>query len=282
MADVNQTLDAGAIAEVAQLVRKTAQPITTEEVHAVIIPRDCELKSLAEFQYPDGRPPSRIKTTVALRDADSFLKYLGVFRDIHTRVFADPKALSFLAVIDYHQPRNESTELVVPEFLSHRATLALEKDERWNIWTGKNEKVFSQTEFAEFIEDNNADIFEPSAACMLEIARDLHAHTEVNFDSKVKPSNGQVQLRYNEVVTAGVGPAGAVEVPEVFKIQIPVFFGEGLVSIQCRLRYRITGGKLTFHYKMYRQSDILMEAFEKTVKSIGGALQADILLGNPS
>ncbi len=44
----------------------------------------------------------------------------------------------------------------------------------------------------------------------------------------------------------------------------------------------IQGGKLTFHYKMYRQSEILQDAFQKAVKSIGESLQADILLGNPS
>lgn len=271
-------LDSGAIREVTALVAKTAQPITTEAVHAVIVPRDCDLKSLAEFQFPDGRPATRVKATVALRDGDSFIKYLKTFRTSLTRIFAEPKTLLFLAVLDYH---GEAAEPSV-EFLSHRVTFAMEKDERWNIWAGKNENPFTQTEFAEFIEDNAADIFDPSAANMLEIARDLQAHTEVNFASKVKLTNGQVQLSYQETVTAGVGPAGTVEIPEVFKIQIPVFYGEGVVAITCRLRYRISGGKLSFHYKMYRQSETLQVAFDKAVKSISESLGADILMGTPS
>ncbi len=276
--DAGNTIESGAIREVKELVQKIAQPITTETVHGIVVPKDCELKSLVELQYPDGRLPSRVKATVALRDGDSFIKYLKTFRTSLTRIFAEPKTLAFLAVLDYH---GESASPSV-EFMSHRATFAMEKDERWNIWAGRNEKPFTQTEFAEFIEDNAADIFDPSAANMLEIARDLQAHTEVNFDSKVKLTNGQVQFKYQETVTAGVGPAGTVEIPEVFKIQIPVFYGEGVVAITCRLRYRIQGGKLTFHYKMYRQGETLQIAFDKAVKSISESLGADVLMGNPS
>ncbi len=48
------------------------------------------------------------------------------------------------------------------------------------------------------------------------------------------------------------------------------------------MRYRIQGGKLTFHYKMYRQGETLQIAFDKAVKSISESLGADVLMGNPS
>jgi uncharacterized protein YfdQ (DUF2303 family) len=271
-----QGIDGGAVREVAALVRKIGQPVTSESVHAVIVPNDAKLESLFNFQFPDGRRPERIKGVVALRNAVSFIRYVEAFRDDRTRIFAEPKTLTFQAILDYH---GASSERAV-EFLSHRATFGMEKDERFVLWASKSEKPFNQVEFAEFVEDNAADIHDPSAAHMLEVARDLHATSEFNFDSKVKLTNGQVQIKYTESIQAGVG-TGNLEIPETFTIRVPVFYGEELVSIRARLRYRVQGGKLSFHFKLYRQADILSEAFDKAVAAIGESLKADVLLGGP-
>ena len=274
MADVN--IDRTALAAAVALGQAIGQPVTTETVHFAVIPQGTEVKSLKDLQYPHGLRPDRIIGSVTMRDAVSFRRYVEAFRDDRTRIFAEPKELAFLAVLDYHGAGERA-----PEFLSHRVTFKLETEERWNIWASKNEKPFTQTEFAEFIEDNAADISDPSAAHMLEVARDLQATTEANFDSKVKLTNGQVQLKYTETINATVG-AGNLEIPETFKISVPVFYGEQKVSITARLRYRLAQGKLSFYYKLYRQNETLQTAFNAAVASIGEALKADILLGKPA
>ena len=269
-------LDGAAIKAVAAIVKANATPVTTEAIHGLIVPKDCDLKSLKEFQYPDGIRPSRIIGTVNLRDAVSFCRYYSAFADDRSRIFAEPAYQSFLAILDYHGAGERT-----PEFLSHRAAFQMVLDERWKVWAGKSEKQFSQSDFAEFIEDNNADILEPSGATMLEVARDLKASMGANFESKVTPKNGQIQMRYTEQIDGKVG-TGAMEVPEFFKLSIPVYYNEEPITISARLRYRIQGGSLTFHYKLYRQVEILNAAFDKAATSISDTLKVDILRGSPA
>ena len=152
---------------------------------------------------------------------------------------------------------------------------------KWSIrkiWSSLNEKPVPQTEFAEFIEDNRSDIIDPVSAVMLEIARDLQAHSEVNFASKVNLRNGAAVLSYDEQIKASV-TTGQIEVPETFKIGIPVFFGEHPVEISARLRFRITDGKLKFQYKLYRPAEIIAQAFEFARCDIEKATTLEVLLG---
>lgn len=277
MADVNGTpLDGAAIKAVAQIVKANATPITTETIHGIIVPKDCDLRSLKDLQYPDGIRPSRIIGTVSLRDAVSFIKYYQAFADDRSRIFGEPANQSFLAILDYHGAGERQ-----PEFLSHRAAFQMVLDDRWKTWSSKSEKQFAQSDFADFIEDNNADILEPSGAHMLEVARDLKASMGANFESKVTPKNGQIHMRYTEQIDGKVG-TGGLEVPEFFKLSIPVFYGEEPITISARLRYRIQQGSLTFHYKLYRQTEILNAAFDKAAASISEALKVDILRGSPA
>jgi uncharacterized protein YfdQ (DUF2303 family) len=283
MAENNgSALDVGAVREVARLAQKAIAVVEKETVHYAVVPNDCNVKSLAEFQYPHGVPPERIRAQVKLSDAASFAEYVKKFWNPHaTVVFAQPERFSFLAVVDYHQSADEANE-EYPSFCDHKATFQMAQDERWKIWIGQDNKPMAQADFAEFVEDNMADIFQPPAADMLEIARDLKAKIDVNFGSSVRSQSGQVQLKYEETVKAGVGPAGIIEVPEDFSIQIPVFYGEQPVVIKARLRFRINQGKLSFHYKLNRPNEVQMKAFETAVLGLQQTLGANILLGSPS
>jgi uncharacterized protein YfdQ (DUF2303 family) len=297
--------NAAFLTEAVSLGQKLGKPITdATEIPFAIVPNDSRMVSLLNEKYPYGLPkrkPEHIKAAVGLTDADSFCKYIKLYQDSRTRVFADPKAMSFRAVLDYHcandapkalpaaEPEtagatwvtSEATYTVAgAEFLDHQATLILRTSEQWNLWMAKNEKEIQQAEFAEFIEDNFRDISTPSPATMLEVARDLTATVEMNFASKVTPKSGAVKFAYQEVVTAGVGQAGDMEIPDAFTILIPVFFGEKPVSIEARLRFRVNGGKLRFIYKLYRPAELLSDAFKLAASAIGENLGLDVLLGS--
>ncbi len=273
----NVNIDESALTAAVEIGKVLGGTNREEPIHFVVAQKDYQLLSLKDFQFPGGMRPERIKNNVALRSVGSFLNYVTAFRDDRTRVFADPGLMSFTAIIDYHGVGDERQV----EFLCHRALFQIETEARWKIWFGKNEKPFTQNEFAEFIEDNDADIHDPSAAHMLEVARDLHASTEATFDSKVKLSNGQVQMKYTETMTGSVGTS-ALEIPEIFTIRVPVFYGGDPVNIKVRLRYRINGGKLTFFYKMFRSHEILQEAFQDAASSIAETLECQVLFGSVS
>lgn len=272
MADaVNLTQDA--LKEAVSLGQQIGQPIITEAIHYAIVPNGSKVESLIGLQYPHGKLSDHITQKVSLRDGKSFMKYVEDFRSAETRVFAEPKAAAFTAVVDYHNAIDSG-----PDFCAHRAEFIMSLDDRWKVWAGSDQKPFSQEAFAEFIEDNVLDIVRPDGATMIEIARELVAKSDMNFASKVTPQNGQVQFSYTETIAANV-KGGTMDVPESFTIRIPIFFGEVPIEVGARLRFRITNQKLSFFYKLNQPQQKVDEAFKKSVDEISSGLGTVILLG---
>lgn len=254
--------------------QKIGQPIGTEAVHFAVIPTGTQLVSLASYQFPHGMPPERIAAAPAFQDAGSFCVYVNSYKDARTRIFADAQKNSFTAVLDYH-----GTGEAKPEFLSHKATLSLKFSEEWALWFGYHDKLIPQATFAEFLEDNRADIIRPDSATMLEIAKELQANSEVNFQSKINTVNGSAVLKFEETINAKVG-TGQIQCPEIFAIKIPVFYGEDPVEISARLRFRISDSKLKFQYKLYRPAETIALAFDAARGRIKAGTDIEVLLGS--
>lgn len=267
--------DQKSIEAIRDLARQAVEPQTGEAVHYAIIPGDCKVVSLKEQQFPNGLRPDRITAGLKFDDQMSFCSYVNTFKDHRTRLLASVSSCSFLALIDYHGIGDEARI----EFVSHRASLQLRTSEEWNLWMSHHDKLVPQAEFAEFLEDNRADITTPDSATLLEIAKDLQAHTDVNFQSKMNSANGSVTLQYEEQVKATVA-TGRIEMPENFAIHIPVFFGEAAIDIPARLRFRISEGKLKFQYKLYRPAELKQHAFDLTRGEINTSTTLEVLLGS--
>lgn len=293
MAASEVNLNAAALKEAVELGQKLGVAIADGlEIPYAIVPSGCTVQSLIAQKYPHGLParkPEYIKTTAHLKDADSFCRYTSLFSDARTRLFADPLSFCFRAVLDYHSaPQRMLTDgrdtaspsIGQAEMMAHSASFMMKSSAQWDIWIAKNEKEIPQAEFAEFIEDNYRDIREPSPAIMLEVARDLTAKVDVNFNSKVTPRNGSTQIAYQEIVQAGIGESGKIEVPERFSICIPVFYGEKPVLIEARLRFRINGGKLKFQFKLYRPTEVQSDAFNLAAVAISQNLSMEIFMGS--
>ena len=265
--------DSEMILAVRDLSRESMQPQTGEKVHYALVPEGSKLVSLKDQQYPHGLPPERIVATVAMQDAASLCSYVNSFKDHRTRLFGSVSAMAFLAVLDYHP-----ADAGAPQFLSHRAAFPLKHSEEWLLWHGKHDKLIPQFDFAEFLEDNRSDIVKPDSATMLEVAKDLQTHSEVNFASKINSQNGAATLQYDEQIKASVS-TGHIVVPESFTIRIPVFFGEQPIDITARLRFRVSAGKLNFQFKLYRPAEVIAKAFESVRQEIAAATELEVLLG---
>lgn len=243
-----------------------------------IVPNESQVVSLEKFLHNDyAERPHRKKGTVAVLDASSFIEYYSLFSDEHSRIFADETKSQVLAVLDYHGIGENA-----PRWGQHRVRLDLRHSEEWKTWTGRDGQShkMSQLDFAEFIEDNAPDIREPNAATMLEMARTLQAKTDIDFSSAIRTSNGQVQLKYNEIVKGTYG-SGNVEIPEEFLIAIPVYVGTERAPVRARLRYRITSGKLSIWYDLLRPEEIERKAFVATLSAIKDGLKVVVINGNP-
>lgn len=216
--------------------------------------------------------PRRARAVVGIADVKSFANYVLRFAGAGTVIFgsADERGGGFCAVLDYHQPQAARTAPDTPPlagWAEHRAELKLKVTPEWERWLSRAGKDLAQREFAEFLEDNAADIVvpesdvkAPNSAVMLDVALTLQAKTDVQFSAAQRLQNGQTQLTYNEQITAVAGAEGKMQVPERFYLSLPPFVGAQRYLVGARLRYRVTGGKLTFKYELERPHKVVEAA----------------------
>jgi uncharacterized protein YfdQ (DUF2303 family) len=235
---------------------------------AVVIPDDYHVTHLA----PVDEPLTHIKAAPVFDDAQSFIAYVKTYGAETARIFAEQDRTQITAILDYHQPGQAA-------YGAHKAICVLPHSEQWRAWVGIDGQAVPQAAFAEFIEENALDIYEPASADVLEIARSLQIKQTVEFSSSVNLANGATQLKYVEEQD-GKG-RGNIEVPQKIKLGLPVFFGGDLVEVWAFLRTRIKDGKLSFIVKLHRRELIIREEFNRIVARVGDETGITPLFGRP-
>jgi hypothetical protein len=222
---------------------------------------------------PRDKELLRIKQSPHVHDLESFVSYVTTFKTSDTRIFAEPGHLSvdkqpiITAALDYHGPGK-------PDHLAHRITFRPRYSEPWTRWL--HAKGMSQTEFAEFIEENRGDIRVPEAAQLLDIVRTFKASRKQDFDSVVYQPNGDVMVNYAETTQqAGKG----VPVPSELQLGIPVYFRGIVYAVPVFMRYRLADGKVTFALKVDRADYIEEAAFNEITMKIGEQTGVPVHLG---
>jgi uncharacterized protein YfdQ (DUF2303 family) len=212
----------------------------------IVHPVDMEIT-----QFPELREhPLRIEQKTDHTTALSFVDYFNRFGDTdQSAIFIDEVNAEFTAVLDYHEPYEPNQK---PGWKKHIATFKPEKTPEWQAWVDNDKKAMNQEAFGQFIENNIAEIQEPSGAEMLEIALSIQAKTEVKFSRATRLDNGQLQIAYNEVTNGTAGINGQLKIPEKFTIGLRLFRGGDAYKIEARLRYRIKEGNLTLWYELIR------------------------------
>lgn len=220
--------------------------------------------------------PKRKTGTTGVRDVPSFATYWAKHADPASEVYASRENRSVTAVLDANTADGA-------RWGQHRLTMQLQFSTAWKAWTAADQQSMTQEAFAEFLEDNRADIVEPAAAEMLEIASSLSASTKANFESGIILSNGQRKLSWVEETTAKAGQRGDLTIPTEIRLGVRVFegaeFGE---RVTARFRYRINAGKLSLHYKLDRPADVIATAFEAAVNELADACDTTVLRGTPA
>ncbi len=249
------------------------------EIPFVVVPDGYHVENMEKLIWNEhNHRPQALKQTVNALDAPSFIEYYKLFADNHSRVFADETKSWVGAILDYHDADGTGN----PRWGRHRLNLTLRKSREWLIWTGRNgqSKKFEQAEFAEFVEDNGPDFVEPSCATMIELARTLEAKKNVDFQSSLRLSNGQVQFTYQENVNGTFG-AGKLEIPEQFVVAIPVYVGMPRERVTARLRWRLNGKQLAIWYDLLRADVLERDAFIGSLEDITDAIGVTIINGVP-
>lgn len=211
-----------------------------------------------------ARPaPSRKKGTVHLGDLDSFLTYVREQGNpATTRIFADVDSRTLTAIFNDHGSVEAGDGA---GWRDHRAVFTAALSKEFETWLSNNGKPMEQEPFAVFLEDNIADVVEPSGDKLLTVALTLQAKNEVNFSSSRRLDNGEVQLQYTENLTTSAGGAAAMEVPRTFAIGARLFKGGEGYRINARLKLRVGAGKVKFWYELDRPENAIEDAFKAYV-----------------
>jgi uncharacterized protein YfdQ (DUF2303 family) len=168
-----------------------------------------------------------------------------------------------------------------PGWGDHRVSLALQATPAWTRWTSQDGAQLTQTAFAEHIEDSLAEIVEPAAATMLEIAQSFQAHTSVAFRSGRRLHTGETKLVYEEQTDATAGAQGDITIPETFTIALAPWEGCDPYRMNVRLRYRIGNGDLKLSYRLDRPEDVRRAAFADITTAVADATGYTALAGSP-
>lgn len=250
-----------------------------ESLYSVVVPEDSSLEIIDVEAYvaPYRDRPRRKKGTTTLTTAASLSQLVNDHQADGTELYADWRARRIVAVFnDHHGGENGG-----PGWGDHRAVLALTHTPEWEKWLSRDGRLGSQVEFAEHIEDCSPTIMDPPAADLLELAQTFHANTAVEFKSQNRLSDGQVQLRYEETISARAGQSGQITIPLGFLLRFAVFDGSEPIEVGARLRYRLRDGKLSIGYVLDGIDTVVREAVERVVNEVERATTLTALRGTP-
>lgn len=220
------------------------------EVLAALVPDGYRLETIDVLDHPTHKAG-----VVEFADVDSFLRYYTKHANgLSTSLFADYRELIFSAVFDDHG-------LTDAGWQQHVARFKPRLSPEFVVWSERDDKKMSQTDFAELIEENLPDIVDPPGVTMLSLALSLEAKKDVTFKSTQRLDNGAVNFVYAEDVQ-GSAQQGRLQMIPNFTLGIPVFVHGPAYRIEARVRYRIgDGGKLAIWYKLFRPHKTIEDAF---------------------
>ena len=227
-------LDASTISQIGAL---TLAAMATQEVGGtthLVLPEGHKHVDLTATVEKAGAAPRRKQGCVQLSDLASFNTYIDdQGPDGTTYIYADPDTRTLTAVLNDHAKAAGTAG-----WRDLRAVYKAELSREFTTWLGGNKQPMEQETFAIFLEDNIADVCEPSGETLLAIALTLQAKTEVNFASSRRLDNGQVQFTYTENIEARA-TGGSIEIPREFMIGLRLFKNGDGYKVRARLKYRL-------------------------------------------
>jgi uncharacterized protein YfdQ (DUF2303 family) len=252
---------AAAVAALATVAAKGV-PLTRGTARAFLVPEGYQVEVV---DLPHPPEPRRIVGTVELHTHAALADYVNEHdQQSGARVYADLPHLRLEAVINDDRDG-------MPDWRDHRAVVALQPTPEWTAWTGRSGRLTDQSDFSEFLEQHAHEIVHPDAATMIDVARTFQAKRDVSFRSAVRPTDGTVQVQYDEEI-AGAAGRGAIDVPETLTIRVAPFYGAAEVNLTARFRYRINGGDLVLGYALLHVDRIRQQAFDQLLEELDDLL----------
>jgi len=262
------------IEQVSALKAAALAPHVIGNSHHLVVPEGYVHHDLSKAVEARNAAPDRKSGVVALASVQSLIDYcLDQNAADNAYIYADPDRRTITAV--FNDARS------TPGWRDHRAVFTASFTPEFTNWLNHNgpSKAKTQTEFAEFIEDNLADITEPAAHQLLEVATTIQAKTDISFSSAKRLDNGQVQLGYTETIDARAGANGALSIPREFALGLRIFKNGDGYRLTARLKYRLGNGNVKFWYELNRPERTIEDAFAGYVDKVRETTGYRVLIG---
>ncbi len=218
-----------------------------------------------------SKKPYSISEARTLPSLKSFTDYVTGFGGKNTVIFADNERNVLEAVLDYHGKED-------PSWCRHKVTFKLEQDEDFKNFLSLDRRPMNQTQLVMELSDYAQEFVQPSPADILDLVRNIKAAKTDDFSGKVTP--GQVNQKSERTITVTGG--NGVEIPEMFKIALPVFSG---VSTKYEIPFRMlwkhvedSREKLLFEIRTVRKHLIVKQAFDDVCKDVKKAVPMEVRL----
>lgn len=247
------------------------------------------LKALIE-EYrirPERRAGSAKVTTL-----ESFIALVSRHKTVDSAIFARtawPEP-TMTAVIDYHKIDH------TPDHARHRIEYAFPITDELRAWINGNNKLMEQAEFAAFLEEHAAELATPLDVEAIEYERlfkekfatpnelvALSRSLEIFVGARVKRterlSSGERTVEFVEEHMNTKGEK--VEIPGIFMVALPAFIDGEPVRIPARLRYRATGGSISWGYQLYRWEFWLRNQVQADLARAGKGTDLPVFEGAP-
>lgn len=255
--------DIKAVEVVERLTRLSTKPIETDDGRRhVLVP---EGYGVHHIEPLEAKLPY-VKQREQFLSVESFCDYVNRFKRDETQVFGDSRKPGVRAVFDYHSPSGDDSARHSAHHCAHEARYDPPWSEAWARWRAIDNKPMGQTEFAEFIEENYADIASPDHAELLDMVSNLSAVKKGHFSSGVRLQNGAHELSFSEDIEAKVGKKQVI-VPSEITLGLPILFAGDAYKVRALLRYRAVDG-LSFIIKINRRLFVEQQAFSDVLSQI--------------
>jgi uncharacterized protein YfdQ (DUF2303 family) len=210
--------------------------------------------------------------TRTVREPDSLVRLVKRLQTEATTLWASREDGTVEALFD-DDPVQGDDAPPRPGWRGDRAVLELQLNEDWVAWTRGDGMLYSQRSFGEFIEEQAHTVVEPDSATMLEVATTLTAKRTLDFSSRTRLDNGDVEFKFAEetAMKAGRG-ATSIEIPSTFMVRTPVWVGTPPVELRARLRVRPDGDGVKLGYKLVRVTDAKDAAFRTVCTGLMGEI----------
>jgi uncharacterized protein YfdQ (DUF2303 family) len=226
--------------------------------------------------------PVRKRAAVTLNDTDSFIEYTKKHGSLdNCTIYADTdfekQTATLIAIVNDHGSDPADTS-----WRDHTATYRPIQTVEWKRWNGSSGKSMDQEAFATFLEENMVDIANvdgmPTGTDMLKMASEFEATCDKRFKSRLNIQGGGVNLLF--VDQDNPETEQRMRVFERFSLGVRVFLNGTAYQLDARLKYRHSGGKLSFWYELIRADRVFEDAIKAEFVKVKSATGFPLLYGN--